>query len=148
MEQSLIYSIIYILFSYDIFFILRGILNFISNSTSAAAIASSLLRFSSLAFLRYSYGVPVIRLQLLNCNQIPLPIIRNLIHPELSITFGRDVLRTPLMPMPEATIHKNHRPVLLQHQVRTSGKHLAVKTVSVAHMPQLTTHSDFRSRVF
>ena len=49
-----------------------------------------------------------------------------------------------VMPMPEASIHKDTRPVFPQHQVRMPRQPLMVQSVTESPTPQPTTHNHLR----
>ena len=52
------------------------------------------------------------------------------------------------MPVPEATVNKNDRPVFLQYQIGLTGQALIVQPVTVATSEQTLAHHNFRLRVF
>ena len=52
------------------------------------------------------------------------------------------------MPVPEASVHENHSPVLPQDNIGLSGKVFAIDAKAVAAAVQHGTHDEFRLRVF
>ena len=52
------------------------------------------------------------------------------------------------MPMPEASVYKDARPVLLQYKVRMSRQPLVIQSVSEPAFPKPSSHNQLRLRVF
>lgn len=58
----------------------------------------------------------------------------------------RDAL-VRFMPVPEASVHEYHDPVLAEHNVRRARQSPHVLTIAVAPAPQVAAHDEFRLRV-
>ena len=86
---------------------------------------------------------------------VPLLITLDFRYPEISVclwnlTTSRVFHFTQfnVMPMPEASIYKYARPVLLQYKVRMSRQPFVIQSVSESTFPQPSSHNQLRLRVF
>lgn len=73
---------------------------------------------------------------------IPLTVARNLLPPELGIR--RRAVLLAFMTVPEAAVHKYHRPPLPHHDVRSSRQRFHIQPVAVALPPQPPSHHQLR----
>ena len=71
----------------------------------------------------------------------------NLFSPELCIRLWLDILGTPAMTMPKATVDEDDGAALGKHQVRLSRKPLVIQPVTITPMPQLLPHHPLRRRI-
>ena len=66
--------------------------------------------------------------------------------PELSIGLRQYIVFASLMPVPEASIDKDARPVSPQHDVRFPRQSLVIEPISEPMTPEILTHYNFRLR--
>ena len=104
------------------------------------------VRFLQLA-LPNDDDTPSFRLQFTPYFLIPLLVSGNLCRPELGVGFGNRIIFTVFVAMPEATVYKDNRPMLLEHNIRFPGKGLFVYSIAKTVMPKSETNDQFGSRV-
>jgi len=75
---------------------------------------------------------------------IPLLVPGNLGHPELGVGFGGRIILTVFVTMPKASVHKNDRTILGQHDIRAAGKALVVHSVTKPLAPKGMTQFPLR----
>ena len=78
---------------------------------------------------------------------VPLLVAYYLCMPVIGSRLGHHKQPAPLMPMPEAPVHKDARPVFPQHYVRFPRQSRMVKPISKATTPQEFPHQHFRLRI-
>lgn len=78
---------------------------------------------------------------------VPLLITYYLCMPVLGSRLGHYKQPAPLVPMPEAPVHKDARPVFPQHYVRFPRQSRMVEPISKATTPQEFAHQHFRLRI-
>ena len=78
---------------------------------------------------------------------VPLLVAYYLCMPVIGSRLGHHKQPAPLMPMPEAPVHKDARPVFPQHNVRFPRQSRMVKPISKATSPQEFPHQHFWLRI-
>jgi len=78
---------------------------------------------------------------------IPVDIRLNLFFPELRIALRPHKIPAPLMPMPEAPIHKHHGFVLRQHNIRRARQPPVILSVPQPIGKQKLPHRFLRLRI-
>lgn len=78
---------------------------------------------------------------------VPRHVAVDLLVPERCIPSWSLCSTTPLVPMPEASVHENHRPVFRQHNIGTPGEIPSMQPVPITHRMQHRPHNHLRPRV-
>ena len=78
--------------------------------------------------------------------QVAFPVALNLRLPELRAGLGQHMIFTPLMSVPEASVHEDAGAIFLQNDVGRAGKplHMDAETVSVCEKEFPHNHLWFR----
>ena len=76
--------------------------------------------------------------------QIPLPIAFNLCFPELRVGFGKYIIFTTFMSVPEASVHEDAGAVFPQYNVGRAGQFLHIDTETIAVCKKEFPHNHFR----
>ena len=95
----------------------------------------------------YRNAMPPHACQFLLHPLVPLLVAYYLCMPVLGSRLRHHEQPAPLMPMPEAPVHKDARPVFPQHYVRFPRQSRMVKPISKATTPQEFPHQHFRLRI-
>jgi hypothetical protein len=82
-----------------------------------------------------------------NGGGIPFPVPSELVIPEFRSCLGQAEVWAPLVPVPEAAMHKDDRSPFGQDEVRLPGKLPAMKAETVAVPPKQPPDDQFRSGV-
>lgn len=95
----------------------------------------------------YCNAMPPHHSQFLLHPLVPFLVAYYLCIPVLGSRLGHHKQPAPLVPMPEAPVHKDACPVFPQHYVRFPRQSRMVKPISKATSPQEFPHQHFRLRV-
>ena len=81
-------------------------------------------------------GMPSHLCQPMQHLMVPFPVSPDFIHPEPGVRFRYHIIFTPLMSVPEASIHQNTGTILPQHNIRFSRQPWMIEPISESPSPQ------------
>lgn len=90
---------------------------------------------------------PAQRRQSLLVAHVALRVPAQFLFPKFAPMLRNRRLRTILVPMPETSVHENHRPILLQHNVGRSRKRPVTQPKPKPRRMKQRTHTPLRPRV-
>ena len=90
---------------------------------------------------------PCERVETLGVELVPGDVPRYLRPPEIDMGLGHDIFGAPPVPMPEAPVDEDDRPVLRQHQIRRPRQPPVIEPIPISPPPQLAPHDPFGRRV-
>lgn len=109
-------------------------------------------RFQDLRLLRLAFpdcfDPPTQCLERHSIARVPFHILIEFVLPIVGSRFRHGRFGTPGMPMPETTVHENHRFPFRQHDVRFAWQILTVESKPKAHRMGRFSNANFGRRIF